>query len=163
MANDLFGGLGGLGALGGLMDGFAKSGLIPKDTPEGKLLSATGEVSDLEKQENALFLDIGRTAYEENPGRWPQDAELKFIQQKLATAKSELEAVQKEQQEAKDAQEAEEARGRCPQCGCKNADGVNFCQDCGTPLVMSTKHCTSCGTELAQGSRFCGSCGAQQG
>ena len=68
MANDLFGGLGGLGnlggALGGLMGGLAKSGLVPKDTPEGKLLAAQSELSDYQKQESELLLEIGRQAYE---------------------------------------------------------------------------------------------------
>ena len=49
MANDLFGGLG--GALGGLVGGLANSGLVPKDTPEGKLFAAQSELSGLQKQE----------------------------------------------------------------------------------------------------------------
>ena len=52
MANDLFGNLG--EALGGLMGGLTKSGIVPADTPEGKLLSAQAELSDLQKQERAV-------------------------------------------------------------------------------------------------------------
>ena len=66
MANDLFGNIGKMGgfgdALGGLMDGIAKSGLVPKDTTEGKLLAAQSELSDLQKQENEILLEIGRQA-----------------------------------------------------------------------------------------------------
>jgi len=159
MANDLFGGL---GALGGLMDGLAKSGLVPKDTPEGQLLNASSEVSDLQKQESDLLLEIGRAAYEENPGKWPQDGKLQLIRQNLATAQGALDAAQKAQEDAQAAQAAEDAKGRCPSCGYKNADGVKFCQECGTSLVVVTKHCTACGAELAPGTRFCGSCGAAQ-
>jgi hypothetical protein len=162
MANDLFGGLG--GALGGLMGGLAKSGLVPKDTPEGKLLAAQSELSDLQKQEAELLLEIGRQAYEQNPSAWPQDAKLKLIQQNLTAAQATLD-------EAKQAQEADEAEkkaadavGRCPNCGHKNPEGVKFCQECGTPLAAAgPKHCTSCGAELAAGTRFCGECGARQG
>ena len=70
MGNDLFGGL---GNLGGILGGIAKN-VIPKDTPEGKLFSAQSELSDLERQENDLLLEIGKQAYQENPSAWAQDA-----------------------------------------------------------------------------------------
>ena len=54
MANDLFGGLG--GALGGLVGGLANSGLVPKDTPEGKLFAAQSELSGLQKQEADMII-----------------------------------------------------------------------------------------------------------
>ena len=65
MANDLFGGLG--GALGGLVGGLANSGLVPKDTPEGKLFAAQSELSGLQKQEADILAEIGRQAYGQNP------------------------------------------------------------------------------------------------
>jgi len=160
MASDLFSGF---GALGGFMDGIAKSGLIPKDTPEGKVLNAVSDVSSLEKQEAELLTEIGREAYRENPTRWAQDSKLRLIQQNLADARKVLEDAQSEQKEADAAKEAIDARGRCSNCGHKNEDGIHFCQNCGTPLgAPAKKHCTSCGTELVAGIRFCGSCGAQQ-
>ena len=160
MANDLFGGLGGLGDI---LGGIAKS-VVPKDTPEGKLMAAQSELSDLQKQENEILLDIGRQAYERNPGEWPQDAKLKLIQQNIAAAQAVLNAA-KMAQEAADAEKAaEDAKGRCQNCGHKNPEGVKFCQECGTPLAPAgPKHCTSCGAELAPGTRFCGECGAKQG
>jgi len=161
LPNDLFGGLG--GALGGLMDGIAKSGLVPKDTPEGKILSATSEVSNLEKQESALLLEIGRVAYEENPVRWPQDAKLKLIQQNLIAARNELQAAQQEQQDAQATKDAQAAMRTCPSCGHENAEGIKFCQECGTKLGLAApKFCGSCGEEIPPGIQFCGSCGAKQ-
>jgi hypothetical protein len=166
MANDLFGGLGGNlgGALGGLMGGLAKSGLIPKDTPEGKLLAAQTDLSDLQKQETDLLIEIGRQAYEQNPSAWQQDSKLKLIQQNIAAAQATLDEATTAQKQAEAEKAAEDARGRCPECGYKNPEGVKFCQECGSPLAAAgPRHCTACGAELAAGTRFCGGCGAQQG
>ena len=165
MANDLFGGLGNLGgALGGLMGGLAKSGLVPKDTPEGKLLAAQTELTDLKKQENDILLEIGREAYEGNPSAWPQDAKLKLIRQNIASAEATLSDAQAAQEQADAAKAAEDAKGRCPECGFKNPEGIKFCQECGQKLGEASKSfCTTCGAELAPGIRFCGECGARQG
>ncbi len=164
MAKDLFGDLGGLGgALGGLMGGLAKSGLVPKDTPEGKLLAAQSELSDLQKQEYDLLIEIGRQAYGQNPDAWPQNSKLQLIQQNIAAAEATLSEAKSEQEQADAQAAAEEAKGRCNQCGHKNAEGIRFCQECGSPLgTAGIKHCTSCGIELAAGTRFCGGCGARQ-
>lgn len=164
MANDLFGGLGNLGgALEGLMGGFAKSGLVPKDTPEGMLFSAQTELSDLQKQESEILSEIGRQAYEQNPTAWPQDAKMKLIRQNIAATQNTLNSAKQAQEQAEAAKKAGDAKGRCPNCGYKNQEGIKFCQECGTPLTApATKFCTSCGAELAPGVRFCGECGASQ-
>jgi len=163
MANDLFSGLGNLGGLGGLLGGIAKS-VVPKDTPEGKLLSLQTELSDLQKQESELLLEIGSQAYEQNPSAWPQDSKLKLIRQNIAAAQASLDEANNAKKAADAEKAAEDAKGRCTNCGHKNPDGVKFCQECGTPLTAAgSKHCTSCGAELAPGTRFCGECGARQG
>jgi hypothetical protein len=162
MANDLFGGLGNLGGLGDVLGGLAKS-VVPKDTPEGKLLAANSEVGDLQKQERELLIEIGRRAYEQNPSAWPQDSKLKLIQQNLAAAQATLNEAKQAQEEAEAAKTAEDAKGRCPECGHKNPDGVKFCRECGAALGSGgMKHCTSCGVELTAGTHFCGECGAEQ-
>jgi len=153
-SSDLFGGL---GSLGGILGGIAKS-VVPQDTPEGQLLSARSDLADLQKQESDLLLQIGREAYRRDPSAWPQDARLRLVQQNIATAQQTV----SEAQAAQAAHEADEAKGRCPGCGCKNADGVKFCQECGTPLAAAgPQHCTSCGAQLPAGARFCGGCGAR--
>jgi len=164
MANNIFGLGGGLGgALSGLMSGLAKTGLVPTDTPEGKLLNAQSTLTDLQKQETALLLEIGRQAYAQNPGAWPQDANLKLIRQNMAAADAALAEAQQSQKAAEKAKAEEDAKGRCPQCSHKNPEGLNFCQECGASLAASAgRHCTTCGLELAAGVRFCGSCGARQ-
>ncbi len=165
MANDLFGGLGNIGgALGGIMGGLAKSGLMAKDAAEGKLMAAQAELNDLQKQEDEIMLEIGRKAYEKSPSEWPQDAKLQLIRQNIAAAKAELREAKQEKETADAAKAAEDAKGKCPDCGHKNAEGVKFCQECGSKLGEAAKtFCTSCGAELAPGTRFCGECGARQG
>ena len=159
MANDLFGGLGGLGSLFG---GIAKS-VVPKDTPEGKLLAAQSDVSDLQKQETDIFLEIGRKAYELDPAYWPQHSKLQLIRQNLDAAQATLDRAQAEMKQAEAAQAAEDAKGRCPECGHKNPEGIRFCQECGNSLVtQAPKHCASCGAQLTPGIRFCGECGTQR-
>ena len=164
MANDLFGGLGNLGgSLGGLMGGLAKSGLVPKDTPEGKLLAAQSELAELQKQESDILLDIGRQAYGQNPSAWAQDAKLKLIKQNILATQAAINAAKQAQEQAEAEKKAEDAKGRCANCGYKNTEGVKFCQECGTPLAATgVKHCITCGVELAPGVRFCGECGANQ-
>lgn len=161
MSNDMFSGLGGLGALGGLLGGIAKS-VMPQDSPEGKLMAAQTNLADLQKQETDLMVEIGRAAYAQNPSAWPQDAKLQLIQQNIASAQSTLGDAQKAQAQAEADKAAEDARGRCPNCGTKNPDGVKFCQDCGSPLGGGKIFCTTCGAELPPGTKFCGSCGARQ-
>jgi len=159
MASDLFGGL---GNLGGLFGGLAKN-VVPKDSPEGKLLAAQSDLSDLQKQEAELLLEIGRQSYERNPSVWPQDAKLRLIQQNIAVAQATLNEAQNAQKAAEEAKTAEDAKGRCPSCNNKNPEGIKFCQECGTPLaVAGPKRCASCQAELAPGIRFCGECGARQ-
>ena len=157
MANDIFGGL------GGLFGGIAKA-VVPQDTPEGKLLKAQSDLSDLQKQESEILLEIGNQAYSQNPDAWPQDAKLKLIKQNIALSQALLDEAKQAQEQASAAKDAEDAKGRCPECSHKNPDGVKFCQECGTSLAAAgPKHCTSCGIELAAGARFCGGCGARQG
>ena len=122
MANDLFGGLGNLGGLGDILGGIAKS-VVPKNTPEGKLLNAQSEVSDLKKQESDILLEIGKAAYEQNPSAWPQDGKLKLIRQNIATAQATLDEASAAQKPAEAEQAAEDAKARCPSGGHKNPEG----------------------------------------
>ena len=162
MANDLFGGLGNLGgALGGIVSGLAKSGLTSSDDPAVKLLNAQNEVMDLQKQEAEILTEIGAQAFDQNPGQWPQADKLNLVRANLRVARQSLATLKQEQEIAQKAQEAEDAKGRCPECGHHNEEGIKFCQECGTKIGSS--FCVGCGAELAQNTRFCGTCGAKQG
>jgi hypothetical protein len=156
--NDLF------GNLGGIFGNIAKS-VMPKDSPEGKLLSAQSDLASLQKQESEILLEIGRAAYEQNPTAWEQHSKLELIKQNIAEA----EALLAEAKAAEEKQQAEKNAAKAaltcpnPECGHVNPEGVKFCQECGTPLGAPAKtFCTSCGAELSNGIRFCGSCGAKQ-
>lgn len=156
MANDLFGGL------GGLMKGL--SSIIPQDDPAVKMMTAQTEVSSLQKQEQDLYAEIGKMAVE----MYGLDAfggyadKLRLVQANLAEAKAVLENKKAEQEAKERAQKEAAAAVTCPSCGHVNADGTKFCQECGTKLGASKKFCVSCGAELAAGIRFCGECGARQ-
>jgi hypothetical protein len=159
MANDLFGGL---GNLGGMLGGLAKN-FVPKDTPEGKLLNAQGEISELRKQESEIFEEIGRQAYERNPSAWVQDSKLRLIRENIASVQAALDEAKAAKDAAEAAKNAQTAAVTCPNCGHVNPEGTKFCQECGTKLGAAAKtFCTSCGAELAPGTRFCGECGARQ-
>jgi len=159
MADDLFGGLGGIGDLIG---GIAKN-TTPKDSPEGKLLHAQSDLSDLKKQESELLVEIGRQAYAQNPSAWSQDSKLKLIQQNISEAESSLNEAKQAQQSAEANKAANDAGRTCTNCNTMNPEGVKFCQECGTPLgAAAVKHCGNCGAEMAPGVQFCGECGTRQ-
>ncbi|MDR1776132.1 MAG: zinc ribbon domain-containing protein [Actinomycetes bacterium] len=171
MANDMLGGLGALGGLGDLLGGVTK--LMPQDDPNIKMFNAQKEVSDLQKQAEEVYAEIGRKVYEaDGAAAYPALADkLKLIQANLASAQEQAGAVQAEvdaanarAEEEKAAQAAAVAGRTCPSCGTVNAEGIKFCNECGTKLGESAKvYCPSCGAEAAAGTRFCGSCGANLG
>lgn len=153
MANDLFGGL------GGLMKGL--SGFMPQDDPNVKLMNAQTELEDLKKQENDLFAEIGRQVYGANPSGFVQSEKLRLIQMNMAEAQQRLNAITSEKNQAEQVKKEAQERCTCPACGHVNPDGTRFCQECGSKLGGSA--CTKCGAALQPGTRFCGECGAQQG
>ena len=55
--------LSGLGGLGGLMKGLTS--IMPQDEPATQYLRLQGEVSDLQKQEKDLYVQIGQMAVEQ--------------------------------------------------------------------------------------------------
>ena len=160
MGNDLFGGLGNLGALGDIVSGIAKSGLAPQDDPGVKMINAQSELNELKKKEQEILIQIGNAAFSQNPSAWPQAEELNYLRSNIQNAEGKLQVLKNEQDEIQKQKEAEDAIGRCPSCGHRNPEGINFCQECGTKLGAST--CIKCGATLEPGIRFCGQCGSSQ-
>lgn len=154
MANDLFGGL------GGLMKGL--SSFMPQDDPAVKMMNAQSQVSDLKKQESELYAEIGRMAID----RYGLDAfgdvanRLRLVQSNLDIATRDLNAKKAEQEEKERAQKEAAAALCCSSCGYSNPEGTKFCQECGAKMGAQT--CATCGAPLQAGSRFCGECGARQ-
>ena len=155
MANDIFGGL------GGLMKGL--SAFIPQDDPQVKLLNAQTEVSEFKKQVQEIYALIGRQAYEADPLSWPQADRLKLIQANLDAAMAKLGQLERESEAEQRKKKESEAATHCPNCDYQNLDGTKFCQECGTKLGGGVLSCTGCGAQLAPETRFCGECGAKQG
>lgn len=157
MANDLFGGL------GGLMKGL--SGFMPQDDPAVKLMNAQTQVNELKQQEEALYAQIGQMAIQKyGPEAFGEPAErLKLTQANLRYAEEKLKEVMAENEEAKAREKAAREACTCPNCGFENPEGIKFCQECGSKLGTSkNRHCASCGAVLPAGVRFCGECGARQ-
>ena len=165
MASDLF------GSLGGLMKGL--SGIMPQDDPKTQLFKLQSEVSDLQKQENDLYAEIGRAAMEQYgaEGFGETAQRLQLVQTDLAAARQKLSEAQAAEEERKRAEEAAAAERRraelaareertCPKCGSENPEGTKFCQECGTRLGQKNV-CTSCGTANALGVKFCQECGTR--
>ncbi len=152
--DDLFGGL------GGLMKGL--SGFMPQNDPNVKLMTAQSELSDLQRQEAELYVQIGKQALKQESGRFPElERRLKLVQENLLEAADKLKRAQAEKDAKEAAQQAEEQEHTCPSCGYLNPDGVKFCQECGAKL--GTSKCVKCGAPLTPNTRFCGECGAKAG
>ena len=159
MADNPFGNLSGLG---GLMKGF--SGFMPQDDPQVKLMNAQSQVSDLQGQETALYAEIGKLAYQQNPDAFPAQAnKLRLIQANLADAQAALDQQTQQKQAADQAAKDAAAALTCPNCGTQNPDGVKFCQECGAKLGGGKLICPGCGQENPPGTRFCGGCGQKLG
>ena len=156
--NDIFGGLGGLG---NLMKGF--SGMMPQDDPNVKLMNAQNQVNDLKQQAEAVYTEIGRLAYQQNPDAFPAQAnKLRLIEANLRDAEAALNSQTQAKQAASEAAKAAAAALICPGCGYQNPEGVKFCQECGAKLG-SAAACPSCGQANPPGTRFCGGCGQRLG
>ena len=152
MANDIFGGL------GGLMKGL--SGFMPQDDPNVKLMTAQSELNDLKKQEETVFAEIGRQAFAANTAAYPQAEKLRLIQANIVEAENALKAAAATKDQADQQQQTASAHSTCPGCVHVNPDGTNFCQECGHKLGGMV--CKSCNDPLPPGTRFCGVCGACQ-
>ena len=156
MPNDLFGGL------GGLMKGF--SNFMPQDDPQVKLMNAQNQINDLKEQEAAVYGEIGKLAYSQNPGAFPAQAnKLQLIQANLAEAQAALDQLNNAKQASEQAAKAAAAASTCPGCGYLNPEGVKFCQECGAKLGSGNSLCPGCGGENPPGTRFCGNCGQKLG
>jgi len=132
MAEDFFKDISQMGVLGdmlgGMVSGIAGSGLIPKNTPEGKLLAAQSELFSLRKQEAELLLEVGRQAYDENPSAYPQDSKLRLIRLNIAAAQSAADEANQAQEQA-DAKTADGVNNRNSDCAGKTASAENTACD----------------------------------
>ena len=109
MAKDFFDDIGEMGLLGellgGMVSGIAGSGLVPENTPEGKVFTSQSELFKLKKQEAVLLLEVGKQAYDKDPSAFPQDEKLKLIHENMAELQAIIDAANKEQSQNEDSEE----------------------------------------------------------
>ena len=153
---DLFGGL---SNLGGLMKGLTN--FMPQDDPNTQVLKSQTEVSDLKKQEESLYIEIGKIAEKQyGLDSFGELADrMRLVRSNLASAENKLKEAQGIAEEKNRAEKAAKAGRTCSSCGYENPEGVKFCQECGSKLGGAV--CPSCGTANAAGIRFCQECGAR--
>jgi predicted RNA-binding Zn-ribbon protein involved in translation (DUF1610 family) len=138
--------------------------ILPQDDPSVKLMAAKGEVNDLKAQETAVYAEIGKLAFEQNPDAYPAQAnKLRLILANRVEAEISFENQQKSNQAAEQAARDAASLLRCPSCGFQNSEEVKFCQECGAKLGANKIFCPDCGEENPPGTRFCGGCGRKLG
>lgn len=159
--SDLLSGLNGLGGLGGLMKGLTS--IMPQDDPNTQLLKTQGEVSELQKQESDLYIEIGKAAVAQYGLESFGEAadRMKLIQANLAAAEAKLKEAQSAKEQKEKAEKEALAGRTCPQCGHENPEGTKFCQECGGKLGVVKNTCPACGAENPAGVKFCQECGAK--
>lgn len=149
-----------LSGLGGLMKGLTS--IMPQDEPATQVLKLQGEVSDLQKQEKELYVQIGKTAVEryglESFGEIAE--QIKLTQANLAVAQQKMNAAKAEAEEKERIAKEALAERTCSQCGHENPEGTKFCQECGNKLGVQNL-CPSCGAANAPGVKFCQECGSR--
>lgn len=151
--------LGGLGSLGGLMKGLTS--FMPQDDPKTQLMRMQSEVSDLKKQEETLYTEIGKKAVQQyGLDSFGEMADkMKLIRSNLVAAESKLKEAQGVAQEKDRAEKQARAGRTCTACGHENPEGTRFCQECGGKLGGAK--CPSCGADNGPGVKFCNECGTR--
>ena len=150
---DLFGGL------GGLMKGLTN--FMPQDDPKTQLMKMQSDVSDLKKQEENLYTEIGKKAVQQYglDSFGEMANRMRLIQSNLAAAEAKLKEAQGAAAEKERAEKEAKAGRTCPACGHENPEGTKFCQECGGKLGGAK--CPSCGAECGPGVKFCNECGTR--
>lgn len=137
------------------------SSFMPQDDPDVALMMAGSEVSDLQKQENELYAQIGKQALAEGRVQLPElQSKLRLVQENLSAAQLKLQSAQADKEKIDSARRVEEEARLCPDCNSMNPEGIKFCRECGARL--GALKCAECGASLSPGTRFCGECGARQ-
>lgn len=153
--------LSGLGGLGGLVKGLTS--IMPQDDPNTQLLKTQSEVSEFQKQENDLYIEIGKAAVAQYGLESFGEAadRMKLIQANLSAAQVRLQEAQSAKEQKEKAEKEALAGRTCPQCGHENPEGTKFCQECGGKLGAVKNTCPACGAESPAGVKFCQECGAK--
>jgi len=124
-----------------------------------------GEISQLNKQMDALRLQLASRAYElyQQGLSLPEDLpktcqQLDDVRARIGEIQSQIEQIKQETLPPLTVMVP------CAACGAAMAETAAFCPTCGAPRSQPkpTKACFTCGQSLPIDAKFCGSCGAIQ-
>ena len=122
-------------------------------------------ISDLEKQNKELYLQIGRTYYQNHAGEATDPEIINLISQ----VNNNMAQIEEKKQQIMTIK----GSTICPNCGAEVTEDSAFCTKCGTkierpappmpeaPMQSPGNFCPNCGAVLEEGAKFCVNCGAR--
>jgi len=147
--------------LGNLLNGL--SDILPKDDPDLRILTGKAKLSDLERQSEEIYIEIGKEAIERDGDAYGNKTDsLKEILSKMADIQKDIDDA-RDQRQQRCGDVAKALFNKCPKCGKINPDNAKFCADCGTRLKDEPAKpvCPRCGREYPEGTKFCSECGTR--
>ncbi len=110
-------------------------------------------ISDEEKLQNELYIEIGKKYYSINKSN--EDITFKQYFEKLSSSISRVESYSRELTDLK-------VSKKCLKCGADIVNNAAFCGSCGAKYSeddVDNKKCTYCNAALQQDATFCTECG----
>ena len=130
---------------------------IQKTKEFSDITKINSQVSDLEKQLNVKYMELGRMYFADHE----KDADAKY-----ATAIGDIRAAEDKIVDLRHQIIMIKGVVSCPACGAENPNGATFCVACGKAIPIQSPQgagdmikCTKCGTMVPIGNRFCSNCG----
>ena len=132
---------------------------VQKVKNNNEITKFTSLIQAEEKEQEKLFLDIGKKYYEIKNESSEVDETFAHLFSLVAQSREKISFFQAEILKIKNVR-------RCSKCGRECSQDSVFCAGCGTQLPQEEKtikpnHCAKCGAELAPDDAFCFNCGSR--
>lgn len=132
---------------------------VQKTKDMAETLRLSNLIAEKEKRCDQLFLEIGRSWYQQLEGEAP--VPFQALAAELRALESELDGLRESVRQLKGAR-------LCPSCGKEQPFGPAFCSFCGgklpeppAPPAAEGSPCPACGALMARDKVFCTNCGAK--